>query len=252
MPRPRLTRFGLWEFPDGLSWSGKCKSCHASLDRNGTVCRSCSRKFWAKSIIGSVVVVELCVGAAYLLMRPSVRPQDIAQVTATYHTPQQTSFSGPSGWVYYETKDTLIGDVTHHARLISNRPTIGLDHKPLPGSEPGTLELSDSERYGKTVLLTLPPTQAACETNVCTVHAIFDDGPEQNFPFQDISDDRHRVLAIGDYDRFTGQLQRSHDLRVMASLGTPQDVTVNFTVSGYHTALAKLRHWAALMVAKFG
>jgi len=213
------------------------------------MCRRCSRKFWTKSIIGSVVAAELGIGAAYVLLRPVPKPQFVAVQTATYHTPS-TPFAGPSGWVYYETKDTLVGEVTHHARLISNRPNAGLDAKPVEGAAAGTLELANSDRYGKTVLLTLPPVQAACETNVCTVHASFDQGPEQDFPFQDLSDDRHRVLAIGDYDRFSGQLLRAHDLKLVASLGMPTDVTINFTVSGYRTALSRLRHWAALLVGR--
>jgi len=248
-----VARLGLWEYPDALDWSGRCKACQGPMDRGGAACKRCVRKMWVKTGIGGVIAMEMVVAAAYAYYRTQPQhPSVVVEDTASYTPPPVLAPNGPTGWLYYETKDSLLGDVTHHARLLSNKPLGYADAKPVAGAVTGTLELADSARYGRTVVLSLPLLKAACDANPCSLRASFDLSEPEVFPFQDISDDRHRILAIGDYDRFTKRLARAHDMTVTASLGTDQDTMVSFTVSGYRMALARMVRWASSLLWALG
>jgi len=222
------------------------------MARGGAVCKRCVRKMWVKTAIGGLIAVECTVAAAYFYLRTMPKTNVVVEAENYTPPPPQPAAIGPTGWLYFDTKDSLIGDVTHHARILSNRATSYTDNKPIEGAVAGTLELANSTHYGQTVLLTLPPTKAACEANPCSLRASFDQSPPQTFPFMDISDDQHRILAIGDYNRFSQQLSRAHDLTLTASLGTPQDTTVTFTVSGYRLALWRAWRWAAAAMGYVG
>ena len=138
-----------------------------------------------------------------------------------------------AGWRYYNTQDSVVGDVTRHARLISNSPTNPSGDPRYAGVSTGTLELASSGRYGRVVTISFPRAKTACEANPCEVRAIFDATQPMVFSYTDASSGRSTMLMLKDYDRFTQRLAVAHDLTVVAALGTEHDHILTFDVDGF-------------------
>ena len=72
-----------------------------------------------------------------------------------------------------------------------------------PGATSGTLDVSSSHHYGKSVTLTFPLVPNACLANVCELRAIFDNDGPQVLPYDDISSHGVTVrLLAEEYTKF--------------------------------------------------
>jgi hypothetical protein len=235
-------------FGDTNSVSGVCcVSCGKGRDRDGRLCRRCVRTRTLKVALAFIVLGEVS-AAAYVFFAP--KKADVVVENNALPPPRVTN--GGAGWFYYDTTDTLLGDTTHHARLISNRARLDGAKAAVPGASSGMLELATSSHYGQSVVVTFPTVKTSCAAGGCGVKAFFDETQPESFPLQDVVSDKNTTLMLGDYDRFTQRLQVSHDLTVIASLGTKQDVILDFTVQGYRMALRSVRVRYAAMDAHKG
>ena len=223
-----------------------CAQCGQNRDREGRLCRRCLRRRVIKGSIATIVAVEFAVAGALAALRlgEQQKPGVVAAAPSVLPPPPAP---GPSGWMYYDTADSLLADVTHHARLLGNSPP-SVGGKPgIPGAVAGMLALAASPHYGNSVVVTFPKTPVQCSPGKCAVKAIFDQTEPVVFPVQDAQSDRETTVMLGDYDRFTARLRVAHDLTLVASLGGPHDVIMNFTVQGYREALWSTRlRYAAL------
>ena len=211
-----------------------CSVCGGPPEPASKLCRYCRRKRRAKTIAALFIGAELACLGVYLAL-PKDKPQLVVADTEL-SLPSPAPIHAATGWLYFDTQDRALGDVTHHARLLSNAPSNPSGDVHLSGVTSGKLELAASRTYGKRVVVTFPKVKTACEANPCELRAIFDNTQPERFPYVDGSDDQTTMLEVGDYDRFTQRLSVSHDLTLVASLGTPQDSILTFTVAGYQMA----------------
>ncbi len=137
------------------------------------------------------------------------------------------------GWAYGKTTDPVLQDDTEHAKLLGSGPG------PRSGPHSASLELTSSEKYGKHVTIMFPKVQQACGANQCQVSLAWDDAPPDPYKFEPPSvspGGSHTVLQTDEYDRFQSALGKAHKLKVVASLGMPDDYVVTFPVAGFTPA----------------
>jgi hypothetical protein len=177
--------------PSVVTFEQRCAACRQWLNRAGPYCTKCVKNRRLKTFFGTVVAVQLAV-AAVLVLHPVdwhvTRP--VSETTPPAVIPEMTP---QAGWVYYDVTDPLIGDVTHHARLVAERPLVPEGSVASAAISHGMLELAVSPHYGTAVLLTFPPMKKTCSANACVVQASFDQQPPIKVPFQDISSERASV-----------------------------------------------------------
>ncbi len=224
-----------------------CTSCGGALFGGNRLCQACRRKKTTKTFIGAFIFCEVAMAGFFMVIQPALHHQSAGVALQDSLRPPDPIPTG-SGWIYYDTQDSVVGDVTHHARLISDSPSNPSGDRRLAGVANGTLELSSSERYGRVISLTFPKAKTACEANPCEVRAIFDQTQPMVLPYTDASDPRTTVLMLHDYDRFTQRLAVAHDLTVVASLGTEHDHIISFDVAGYRR-IADLARPAGIKLA---
>ncbi len=168
------------------------------------------------------------------------------------------------GWVYYQTQDTLVKDVTHHARLTGRIATV-IDGPPVqepgaaqepkpPAPKPGqaaeapapvtearakgpppiapTLALASSAQYGKRIVITLPKEVATCGREKCPVLLAFDDAKPEESLLLDISSDRETILESDDYRQIVPRLAHTHALTVIIPHQNRPDAVAVFVVEG--------------------
>jgi uncharacterized membrane protein len=163
-------------------------------------------------------------------------PVDLAAVAAAKARAQ----SSAGGWTYFDTVDRVVGDVTHHARLIGRRAqpvqeampaaaghsvvTPALSATPQDGAADTApiLELTASTHYGKHIIITLPRMAKPCEPAPCILSISFDEAPPENFTYQDPSDARETVLISNEFGRLVPLLQKAHDVTLALLPATPQ------------------------------
>lgn len=243
-----MADFGLWQMPEELAEVAGhvCTLCGAGLPRRGKFCNRCIRRRVVKRLAGIAVAIELGVGLAVALWHHR-RPHVVAYVPERERPAERPEgAANPGGWFLYKTRDSLLGDVTAHARLMS-RPKLAPAGRPLENALTGVLEISSSTSYGQQILVTLDSkVRTACHANPCSVHAVFDGAGAEPFPFQEWSNPERTTLALGDFDRFTARLARAQDMLLVARLGMKQDYLVSFRVSGFRLAGARpARRFAA-------
>jgi hypothetical protein len=185
------------------------------------------------------VAVEFAMAGAYAALRLGAEHHGVVAAAPSALPPPPAP--GPTGWMYYDTADSLLADVTHHARLLGNSPPSVGGKPAMPGAVAGMLALAASPHYGKSVVVTFPKTKLQCGPGACAVKAIFDQTEPVSFPIQDVQSERETTLMLGDYDRFAARLRVAHDLTLVASLGGSRDVIMTFTVQGYREALGPTR-----------
>ncbi len=226
-----------------------CTSCGGALFGGSRLCQGCRRKKTLKTFIGVFIACEMAMAGFFMVVQPALHRSHANVVYAEpIRAPKPVRVG--SGWIYYDTQDSVVGDVTHHARLISDSPSNPSGDKRLAGVSSGTLELSSSEHYGRAIRLTFPKVKTACEANPCEVRAIFDQTQPMVLPYIDGSDPQSTVLMLRDYDRFTQRLAVAHDLTMVASLGTDHDHIISFDVAGYRRMAALARAGAIRLAAR--
>ncbi len=146
---------------------------------------------------------------------------------------QQAPLGQGAGWLYFNTRDATVGDVTRHAQLQSETPVPLLRDTQMSGMVSGMIELVSSLQSGRAVNVSFPRVKPACGAKTCEVRAIFDETQPMVFTYTDVSAGGSTVLMLHDYDRFVQRLAVSHDLTLIASLGTKHDPVMAFSVAGY-------------------
>ncbi len=219
-----------------ISFDSRCVRCRQGMDRDGRYCRRCLKSQRLKLFFGTIAMVQVA-AAGFILLQAGTEAHAIpAFASRTAITPKNQN----AGWLYYDVTDPLIDDVTHHARLIGDNAVAPQGSPATQGATRGTLEVSYSRHYGRTVMLSFPPVPKACGANPCEVHTIFDHQPASSIPFQDASDSNQTVLLLGDKEAFMASLTKAHDLTIIANLGTGRDNIMTFQVEGYALSLAAL------------
>ena len=212
---------------------GYCNVCRARLRLGRATCRGCgTKKKRAKLILSCVILAQLVTIGVYAKFgggRPSgprliADPRDLATPAVLLEK------RPPAGWVYYDTRDELIGDTTHHARVLSRSdPTAG-----LPGDHgtTGVLELRASPAYGRSAVISMSPEVSADVVGPCELRVQFDDGPEAAFAAAASGGTGHLMLSVADVDGFTGRLLSAQTMSVSARvLGRPR-LELSFMVGG--------------------
>ena len=226
---------------DNVYADGRCVACQDGLDRIGRYCAKCLRSRRLKLFFAAVVVVQ-CAGVGFYIMQSRAVTRVVAS-DGQLHTVAVSSPVGQTGWYYFDVTDPLIEDVTHHARIIADTPLAPKGAPASPGATSGTLDISFSRHYGKSVILTFPNVPRACLANVCELHAVFDNDGPQILPYQDISSHGVTVFMLTQPADFLKRLPSAHGLTFIATLGTPTDTTITFGVQGFRLSLASLsRH----------
>ena len=177
-----------------------------------------------------IAAMLVCFGAAYAFVQ--LRPRLPSLVTMDQSSVVASAPSVPvreKDWEYFVTIDPLLGDETTHAKVVGSGPE--------PNSPPGaaSLDLAQSDQYGKSVTVIFPKVKEACTANPCEISLSWDEAPPDPYRFRDISDDKKTKLKLDDlaeYDRFMDALARARQLKVVAELGMPQDYVLTFPVDG--------------------
>jgi hypothetical protein len=136
-----------------------------------------------------------------------------------------------TGWLHYTTTDPMLKDVTRHDRLLGG----GLGPN---GPNQALLEMTASAQYGKSVMISFPPVPEACAANDCTISLSWDGAPPVPYGFglPMIGPDGQAMLQSPEYERFIADVAKAHTLKIIASLGMPDDYMLVFPVAGFGPA----------------
>ena len=212
----------------------KCEICGAIPHGTGRLCRGCRRRNAFKAAAVVFVLAE-GVFAAGLFLLPGSDASKTPEPSATHAAALPFAIAAASGWTAFDTHDAVLGTITHHATLASATPREDAKDPDLHGITAGTLELTNSVTEGKSVTLSFAKVKSDCQSSHCRVRASFDETQPEAFACDDKSA-ATTVLQLADYDRFTQRLAVSHDLTLVAELGTRHPTVLRFTVAGYETA----------------
>ena len=223
--------------PDRYMSSSLCAACRDGLDRVGRYCAKCLRSRRLKLFFGALAIAQCAAVGVFVSQSKGVN-----RVVSNdgLHTVAIAKSDAQTGWYYFDITDPLIEDVAHHARIISDSPLAPKYAPASPGASGGTLEVSVSRHYGKSVVLTFPSVPRACMANLCELRGIFDNDVAQVLPYDDISGHGKTVLMLRDGANFLKRLPNAHRLTFIASLGTPVDTTLTFDVDGFRMKMAAL------------
>ncbi len=244
-----------------------CVSCGGALRGASNTCGACNRKRMMKVGIGVFIAAEVAMAGLFIAAQPhpqlsagqraltqqSVGQQSVNQQAASDPVgTQQAVLRGPqaplhqgAGWLYYNTHDAALGEVTRHAQIESENPAPPVLATRASGMVRGVLELVSSLHSGRAVSVSFPRVKPSCGAKTCEVRAIFDETQPMVFAYTDVTPaaapggssgtaaGTSTVLMLHDYDRFAQRLAVSHDLTLIASLGTKHDPVMAFNVSGY-------------------
>ena len=219
---------------DLMPADGRCAVCRQNLDRVGRYCARCLRRRRLKLLFAAIVVAQ--VAAVGIFLTQSKRINQVIPSDGMHTV--EVSPRSQTGWYYFDITDPLIEDVTHHARLLSDTSAAPKGAPASPGATSGSIEVSFSRHYGKSVTLTFPHVPQACLANSCELRAIFDNDAPQVLSYQDISSHGVTVFMLTQPEDFLKRLPSAHGLTFIASLGTPVDTTITFDVQGFHLKVA--------------
>ena len=211
---------------------GRCNKCGSKLRFGSATCTRCgAKKSRLKYIFAGIVVIQVAVIAFYLhydlpgkmhvvVTGPSSGPSTIPPADA----------KSPTGWLYFDTRDELIGDVTHHARLISRgNPTTGQVNAE---SSEGVLELRASPTYGRSALVTLRIQASDAAAENTELHMQFDGGDVVVFQATGTADGTNLTFVVQDAVGFASRLKAASVLSLEALLPQNRQRVAIFDVAG--------------------
>ena len=211
---------------------GRCNRCGNKLRFGSAVCSYCgTKKPRLKYIFAGIVVVQACVIAFYLhYQAPGGIHVVVSGPSSQPSIGPAADAKPPTGWLYFDTRDDLIGDVTRHARLIS-RSNLATGLTAGQGSE-GVLELRASPTYGRSALVTLriQASDAAAENS--ELHMQFDGGELAVFQSTGTADSTNLTFVIQDAAGFTARLKAASVLSLEALLPQNRQRVAIFDVAG--------------------
>lgn len=211
--------------------SGRCPICGRKVSQGAGRCGNCMMRRGAKGSI-ALMLMGVCGAYYWTFLHPHTHygflaAEPAARAAGVVARVLPADFDG---WAYSKTTDTILHDDTVHATLLGRGPD------PHSGPHSASLELSSSEKYGKHVTIMFPQVQEACGANECQVSLAWDDAPPAAYRFDPpmvSPGGANTVLQTDEYDRFESALGKAHKLKVVASLGMPDDYVVTFPVAGF-------------------
>jgi hypothetical protein len=213
---------------------GNCSRCGTRLRAGTGTCPRCSaRKQRVKYALAALVTVEALVIAVHMEFPGGHGPRVVSEAQAAVSPLMQVlnEAKPPAGWVYYETRDDMIYDVTHHARVISRSAAAG-SGPASHNATTGVLELRRSQVYGNSVLITLLGAASDQLASHCTVRAIFDGNDTATFDATAGQDDHNATVIISDARRFVRRLAEAQTLSVDVLLSANAERVASFPVGG--------------------
>ncbi len=208
---------------------GRCDSCKTRLRFGSRTCAHCgAKKKRLKYLIIAVILGEVAAIIVHLEMPRDmvVRSADDSRAVP----PPVADKSAPAGWLYFQTRDDMIGDVTRHARVLSLSNLAegtARDH----GST-GVLELRASPAYGRSVIITLKRAAFDTVSENCELRARFDSGEVAVFQVAGSADEANATLVVTDKQAFTDRLRSARTLELDAVLSKTTERTAQFDVAG--------------------
>gem|GEM_PF-1848584 len=212
---------------------GRCDVCQSRLQLGRTVCSRCGeRKSRIKLVLGTVVLMQAITIGIYMYVTITFADpmKHVVDGTEAIVPAALQSATPPAGWLYYETRDNLVGDVTRHARVLSlSDPQMG---KPHSHGTTGVLELRASVVYGNSVIITMRRLAFDNVDETCILRAQFDAQDPQTFTADGAADTDTATLIVQDTKHFMRGMIGAHTLSVDAQLSPNTEHIASFDVTG--------------------
>ena len=215
---------------DSIMALGRCNVCHERLRFGSRICDKCgAKKSRVKLYFGVVIVAQIGVIGWYQYFhtkRPGIK--FVVEDNAAHIAPIVATSS--AGWVYYETRDDLVHDVTRHARVLSRgAANTGLSNDT---SASGVLELRASSVYGSSAILSIKRQAFDLVEEACNVHAEFDAKDAMDVHAACSKDGEQATVMIEDATVLMQKMRGAHDMSLDVRLSPKVERTVLFEVAG--------------------
>ena len=209
---------------------GRCNVCHERLRFGSRICDKCgAKKSRVKLYFRVVIAAQFGVIGWYQYFhtkRPGIK--FVVEGNSTYVPPIVATSS--AGWVYYDTRDDLVHDVTKHARVLSR----GAANTGLPNdhSASGVMELRASSVYGNSAILSIKRLAFDLVEEACNVHAEFDAKDAMDVHASCSLDGEQATVMIGDATVLMQKMRGAHDMSLDVRLSPKVERTVLFEIGG--------------------
>jgi hypothetical protein len=208
---------------------GRCEICNTKLRFGSRTCARCgTKKKRTKLIFTLIIAAQFLVIGWYEYFHVKRPGMDLILASTANFIPSIQA-TPPAGWLYYDTKDDLVHDVTKHARVLSRgaATTSGKDT-----ATNGVMELRASSIYGRSILLTLNRRPFDHVNDQCDVHAQLDTGEDVDLHAACYEDSAHATVQIQDTNDFSAHLVGHRNLAVDARLSPKSNLSATFDIGG--------------------
>lgn len=207
---------------------GRCSNCRERLRFGQTVCTRCgARKSRVRQIFAVVITLQVVAIGWF------VNTQHVSHAATLVEDPAAVSADAPplrpaatpaSGWLYFQTHDRMLDDVTKHARLLG-RDTAGTASDVL-------LELQSSPVYSSSVTITLDRTRGAPVPESCLVNVSFDGAAATPLQASVVSDRLHVMLVIDHAQALIEKLRHTQTWSIDARTSRTETRSATFQTRG--------------------
>lgn len=215
----------------------RCKGCLGRMSLFAARCPRCGRaKDRTKNAIIALIGIQVVLLALYMrggwTWDFGQRTHEMRHVALDEQSagPPAPMPEAPAGWLYFQTSDSLLGDTTRHARLLSDSNP-GISNARDHGTT-GVIELRTSPRYGNSILLTTKRAAFDLADEHCEVQAKFDNDDLVSFKAEVTTEGDTDVLVLDDYPGFIAKIVKSHLMVLDAKLGRGTERILRFDVTG--------------------
>jgi hypothetical protein len=209
---------------------GRCENCHTKLRFGSRTCARCgTKKNRTKLLFVLVITAQFLIIVWYEFVHVKVGGglDVIASSSLNIIPPPQAT--PPAGWLYYETRDDLVHDVTKHARVLSRgAATTGAKDT----ATNGVMELRASSVYGRSILLTLNRRPFDHVNDQCDVHAQLDTGEDVDMHAACYEDSVHATVQVLDTNGFSTRLVGHRNVAVDVRLSPKSNLSAMFDIGG--------------------
>ena len=208
---------------------GRCDSCNERLGIGSATCRRCgAKKKRIKAIFGAIILAQVGTIVWYEYFHVKAHGfgfvaagPDLFKIPAIDKTP-------PAGWLYFQTTDDLVHDVTRHARVQSRGAAPSRDAHDT--STTGVMELRASNIYGRSALLTLNRQAFDTVDETCSLHVQFDAGPAMEVPANCSAESTYATIVVQNARDLIDRIGAAHNLSIDAKLSAKTTRTALFEV----------------------
>ncbi len=176
-----------------------------------------------------IIAAQFLVIVWYEFLHVKGGGMDVIEASASASLVPSIQATPPAGWLYYETRDDLVHDVTKHARVLSRgAATTGAKDT----ATNGVMELRASSVYGRSILLTLNRRPFDRVNDQCDVHAQLDTGADVDLHASCYEDSVHATVQIMDTEGFSTRLVGNRNLAVDVRLSPKSNLSAMFDIGG--------------------